>query len=87
MACFPYRDYRAMFNQLVVSANNKETELNTAQTLDTQMLVTQDSILQLEPRREVNTEEITGKEEPDQVYNLGYVPMSFYQNSARQLPD
>jgi hypothetical protein len=75
MACKPYSDYRALFNQIAVSANNKETALNTAQTLDTQLLVSRDSLLQLEPRRETNIEELTGKEEPDFIYDLGYKSM------------
>ena len=72
MACSPYSDYRAIFNEIVVSANNKETAINTAQTLDTKLLVTQDSILNLVPRREANEGELTGKEEADSVYDLGY---------------
>lgn len=72
MACSPNADYRSLFNEIVVSANNKETDINKAQTLDTNLLVTRDSVLQLVPRREPNAEELTGKEEVTNVYNLGY---------------
>jgi hypothetical protein len=65
------RNYLANYDQLVVSANLKEAALNTEQTLDTSMLVAMATILQLDPRRESNADELTGKEEPDSVYDLG----------------
>src|SRR4030042_74536 len=65
------RNYLADYNLLAVSANAKETALNTEQTLDTSMLVAKSNIVQLDPRREDNRDELTGKEEPDSVYDLG----------------
>jgi hypothetical protein len=65
------RDYRANKNQIAVSANNQETAINTEQTLDTSLLVDLNNVISLEPRREHNGDELTGKEEPDTVYNLG----------------
>jgi hypothetical protein len=65
------RNYLANYDQLVVSANLKETALNTEQDLDTSMLVAMATILGLDPRRESNADELTGKEEPDSVYDLG----------------
>lgn len=65
------RNYLADYNLLAVSANLKETALNTEQTLDTSLLVAKSDILRLVPRREDNKDELTGKEEPDTVYDLG----------------
>ncbi len=65
------RNYLADYDLLVVSALLKETALNTEQTLDTSMLVAKGDILALDPRREDNKEELTGKEEADTVYDLG----------------
>lgn len=65
------RNYLADYDLLAVSANLKEAALNTEQTLDTSLLVAKSNILQLEPRREDNKDELTGKEEPDTVYDLG----------------
>lgn len=67
------KSFRSKHNLIAVSANNKETSLNTEQTLDTSLLVDVGDILGLEPRRENNTEELTGKEEADTVYDLGDV--------------
>src|SRR3990172_6491471 len=65
------RNYLSRYNLLAVSANAKETALNTEQTLDTSMLVDISTLLDLDHRREDNTDELTGKEEPDTVYDLG----------------
>lgn len=65
------RNYLADYNLLAVSALQKETALNTEQTLDTSMLVAKGDVLALEPRREDNKDELTGKEEADTVYDLG----------------
>lgn len=74
------RSFRATRNLLAVSANLKETAINTEQTLDTAMLVDMGDVVNLEPRRESNAEEQTGKEEPDAVYDLGNLsggPLTF----------
>lgn len=65
------RSWRATHNLIAVSANSKETAINTEQTLDTTMLVDAGDMINLEPRRESNAGENTGKEEPDAVYDLG----------------
>lgn len=56
---------------IAVSANSKETAINTEQTLDTGMLCDIPSIPDLEARRENNADEAHGKEEPDLLYDLG----------------
>jgi len=59
-------------NDLVaISANNKETALNTEQTLDTGILADLESIAIWDRRLEDNSDEATGKEEPDALYDLG----------------
>ncbi len=65
------RNYLADYNLLAVSANAKESALNTEQTLDTSLLVAKGNVIGLAPRREDNRDELTGKEEPDTVYDLG----------------
>lgn len=65
------RNFLADYNLLAVSANAKETALNTEQTLDTSLLVAKNTIIGLERRREDNRNELTGKEEADTVYDLG----------------
>jgi hypothetical protein len=65
------RSWRAMHNLLAVSANNAETAINTVQTIDTSMLVGMSDVINLEPKRETNADELTGTEEPDTVYDLG----------------
>ncbi len=65
------RSWRAMHNLLAVSANSAETAINTEQTLDTSLLVSQSDVINLEHKRETNENEMNGKEEPDAVYDLG----------------
>lgn len=65
------KNYLANYNLFAVSANLKETALNTEQTLDTSLLIDKSNVFQLETRRENNADELTGKEEPDSVYSLG----------------
>lgn len=67
------KNYLANYDLLAVSANLKETALNTEQTLDTSMLVDISTILDIDHRREDNADELTGKEEPDTVYDLGTI--------------
>lgn len=57
--------------QIAVSANAKETAINTERTLDTGMLCDMASIPDIEARRENNADEAHGKEEPDLLYDLG----------------
>jgi hypothetical protein len=56
---------------IAVSANAKETALNTEHALDTGMLCDIASIPLVEARRENNADEAHGKEEPDLIYDLG----------------
>ena len=65
------RSWRGTHNLLAVSANSRETAINTEQTLDTSMLVDMANVINLEPRREDNAEELTGLEEADTIYDLG----------------
>ena len=65
------RNYLADYDLIAVSANLKEAALNTEQELDTSLLVAKTDLPALEPRTEDNKDELTGKEEPDTVYNLG----------------
>ncbi len=65
------RSYRATHNLIAVSANAAESAINTEQTLDTSMLAALTDVINLEPRRENNAEELNGLEEPDTIYDLG----------------
>ncbi|MFA6290230.1 MAG: hypothetical protein WC637_00535 [Victivallales bacterium] len=65
------KNYLAYLDLLAVSANTKEAALNTEATLDTSMLVDKSTIIRLDPRRENNKDELTGKEEADSIYDLG----------------
>lgn len=65
------RSIRANHNIVAVSAYNQETAINTEQTLDLSLLAEVGNIIALEPRRETNADELTGKEEADTIYSLG----------------
>lgn len=65
------RDFRAQKDLVAVSANAKETAINTAQTLDTCLRVAVTDVANLTPRRETDVDELTGYEEPTLVYDLG----------------
>ena len=65
------RNFMATNNLFAVSANLRETAINTEQTLDTTMLCALANMINLEYRRENNGNEATGKEEPDAIYDLG----------------
>lgn len=65
------RNILANYDLWAVSANLKQTAIGTEQTLDTSLLVDREGIPVLDPRRETNADELTGKEEPDTVYDLG----------------
>lgn len=74
------RSIYATHNLIAVSANNAETAINTEQTLDTTLLCSIEDTANLEPRREHNGSQPTGKEEPDTIYDLGAtgsLPLSF----------
>jgi len=65
------RNILANYDLWAVSANLKQTAINVEQTLDTSLLIARDNAPVLDPRRETNADELTGKEEPDTVYDLG----------------
>jgi hypothetical protein len=65
------RSIRANHGIVAVSAYTKETAINTAQTLDLSLLAAVGDIINTDPRRESNKDEMTGKEEADTIYNLG----------------
>jgi len=65
------RSIRANHNMIAVSAYTMETDINTAQTLDLSLLAAVGDIVTLDPRRENNADEATGKEEADTIYDLG----------------
>ena len=62
---------RAKHNLFAVSANTAETAINTEQATDTTLLIDIGDVLNLDPRRETNADELTGMEEPDRVDSLG----------------
>lgn len=65
------RNILAGHNLVAVSANLREPAINTEQTLDTSMLVDMADVINLTPRRESNIDEARGKEEADDIYDLG----------------
>ncbi len=73
-------DIRTTKNLFAVSANNKESAINTAQNLDTVFTLEEGNIANLQPRRETNVDEANGREEPDVIYDRGAtveLPFSF----------
>jgi hypothetical protein len=60
-------------NLIAVSANLQEEAINTEQDLDTSMLVEIGNVINLTPRRESNIDEARGKEEADDIYDLGAI--------------
>jgi len=62
---------RAGLNLTAVSANAKETAINTPQTLDTTLLIDVGDYLNLDVRRENNADEANGREEADLIYDNG----------------
>ena len=65
------RSIRANHVLIAVSAYARETGINVFQTLDLTLLAKVGDIIILEPRRESNKDEATGKEEADTIYDLG----------------
>lgn len=62
---------RANLNLLAVSANARESAINTFQTLDTTLMVDVGDYLNLDVRRETNVDEANGREEADTIYDNG----------------
>jgi hypothetical protein len=65
------RSIRANNNLLAVSAYGKETAINTEHAFDISLPVDMESIITLDQRREDNSNEATGMEEPDAIYDNG----------------
>jgi hypothetical protein len=65
------RNFLGSHNLLAVSANRRETALNVEQSLDTTMLVDLNTMLTHRALKAANRDELTGKEEPDRLYDLG----------------
>lgn len=65
------RNFLATHNLLAVSAGHQETAINQEQNLDTTFLVDLNCGLTYQALKVANREEMTGKEEPDRVYDLG----------------
>lgn len=60
-----------MLNLFAVSAEARETAINTFQTLDQSIVVGEGDFVQLVPMRETNRGEATGYEEPTEMYDNG----------------
>lgn len=65
------RSIRATHNLIAVSAYQKETAINTAQTLDLTIMANASDVITADRRREANSDDLTGMEEADLVYDLG----------------
>lgn len=65
------RSIRANHNLLAVSAYAQETAINTEKAFDLALPVDMESIITLTQRRENNSNEATGLEEPDAIYDNG----------------
>lgn len=65
------RTIRSKLNKMCVSAQTAEPAFNTYTVPDTTYTVSSSDLFNIQPRRETNTNEANGKEEPDQVYYLG----------------
>src|SRR5574343_528367 len=65
------RNYLGNFNLFAFSANLRQAALGTEQTIDTTFQVDRGNVFQVTPRREANTDALTGHHESDRTYNLG----------------
>lgn len=65
------RGFRATHNEIAVSAQVRESAINTEQTLDTTMAFSLADIINLAPRREDDSNEANGKEEASRIYDRG----------------
>jgi hypothetical protein len=65
------RNFLANHNLLAVSAKQQEVAMNTEQDLDTALLVDLNTVLNYQAVKNPNRDEVTGKEEADQIYDLG----------------
>jgi hypothetical protein len=65
------RNFLATHNLLAVSANLQEPAINSEQELDTLLLADLSTVLNYQPVKVPNREELTGREEADRVHDLG----------------
>ena len=65
------RSPRAKHNLLAVSAGDAETAINTERATDTTMLIDISDVLNVDPRREDNADELNGLEEADRIDSRG----------------
>ena len=63
--------YIGIFDLLAVSANQQQSAMGAPQTLDTVMEVDASNVMNLDTRREDNSDALTGHVEADTIYNLG----------------
>jgi hypothetical protein len=80
------RSDQATHNLIAVSANSKETAINTEQTLDTTMLCKMEDIFNLDQQNEDNSNQAHGMEEPDTIYEKSPKasgPMNFEMAQAQ----
>ncbi len=78
------RSTQATYNEIAVSANVRESVINTAATLDTRMLFDMANVIQLDPRNEDNSNETIGKEEADDIYRNGATSSYSLSNEKAQ---
>ena len=67
------RSYSATHNLTAISATTGESAINAFAAVDLSLLSDMGDMINLSPRREDNSDEANGKEEPDQVYDNGYM--------------
>ncbi len=65
------RNFLATHNLLAVSARRQEPAINSEQDLDTTLLADLNTVLNYQALKFANREELTGKEEPDRLHDLG----------------
>ncbi len=82
------RSYMATDNLLAVSANVRESAINTPAALDTTFLCERGNIIAPDPRREANDNEATGMEEATRIDLLGQtsnLPFTFEKAQPQHL--
>ncbi len=78
------RNYRVTDDKAAVSLASQETAFNAGQTLDVSLMITEGDIPTFERRRDKNEGELTGKEEPDTIYDRGRMAnMNFTFDKAK----
>lgn len=67
------RSYSATHNLTAISATTGESAINAFQAVDLSILSDMGDMINLSPRREDNSDEANGKEEPDLIYDNGFM--------------